>query len=249
MYLGTLVTMSGTERRRDARYPARIVARVGRRNLMVDFLTNDVSFRGVFIRTDSPPALRQLVRVELVLPDKTLVSGHAMVVHITKAADGAPKGEGPVPGVGLQFWGPIEHTREWEQFIHGLKAAQKAGSSMAKATDKVRRASERFKLAVEVELDGMVAMTRDLSENGMAIRTNMAIPVGTRTELRLRTGDRVVAFDAVVRRAIDEPDFRGLGVELMEMTTEQHHDLVDLIRKNAPSEDRIFVPPGDPKLH
>jgi hypothetical protein len=238
-----------SERRREARFPARIVAKVGRRNQMVELLTNDVSFRGVFIRTDSPPALRQLVKVEIHLPSQVIVSGHAMVVHVTPRQEGMAKGEGPVPGVGLQFWGPIEHVREWEQFIQSLKAKEKAGMAASKAADKVRRASERFKLAIEVEFDGEVMMTRDLSENGMAIRTNMAMPVGARTELTVRAGDHHLKFDAVVRRAIDEPGFRGLGIELLGITPEQRVELVQFIKKNTPSEERIFIPPGDPKLH
>src|SRR5262245_55545372 len=99
---------------------------------MVELLTHDVSFRGVFVRTDTPPVLRQLVKIELVLPDKTLIGGHAMVVHVAPKQQGVPKGEGPVPGIGLQFWGPIENARAWEQFIHGLRQRERAGTAAAK---------------------------------------------------------------------------------------------------------------------
>jgi hypothetical protein len=237
------------EKRRENRFPARIVARLRRRNETIELLTNDVSFRGVFIRTDAPPALRQLVRVELLLPDRVVVSGHAMVVHIAERPEGQPKGEGAVPGIGLQFWGPIERGREWEQFIHALKSRERAGTAAAKATDKVRRASERFKLAIEVTLNKETTMTRDISENGMAIRTNLAMPVGTRADLQIREGERTLRFDVVVRRMIDEPGFRGLGVEIVGMTPEMRSELVAFIRTTGPSEDRIFVASGDPKLH
>ncbi len=243
----TLVSVS--EKRRDVRYPARIVAKISRRHQMIEFLTNDVSFRGVFIRTDAPLALRQLVKLELLLPEKVIVTGHAMVVHVTPRAEGQAKGEGPVPGMGLQFWGPIDRAREWERFIHDLRARQKAGLSSAKATDKVRRNSERFKLTLEVELGGEQLMTRDISETGMALRTHLAIPVGARAELRLRAGDRTLVFDAVVRRTIDEPGFRGVGVELVDLPPEARTELLRFLRENTPSEERIFVPQGDPKLH
>jgi len=238
-----------TENRREGRYPARIVARLGKGSQAVELLTNNVSFRGVFVRTDAPPALRQLVRVELVLPNKQVVVAHAMVVHIAKRPDGAPKGEGAVPGVGLQFWGPIDNAKEWQAFIHDLRVKEKAGMAAAKATDKVRRASERFKLALEVEMDGHRAMTRDVSVNGIAVRTDVAMPVGTRTQVRLNAGGQETVFDAVVRRAIDEPGFKGLGLELVDMTPEARTELVRFIQTNAPSEERVFVPPGDPKLH
>jgi hypothetical protein len=238
-----------TEKRRDVRYPARIVARVIRKNHAIELLTNDVSFRGVFIRTDAPPALRQLVRIELVLPDNVIVSGHAMVVHVMMPTEDQPKGSGPVPGIGLQFWGSIERAREWERFVHDLKKRERAGLAMAKTTDKVRRASERFKLALEVVFDGKTSMTRDISENGMAIRTDIAMPVGTRAELQVRAADHQMNFDVIVRRTIDEPGFRGLGVELVDVSREQRSALLQFVRSQTPSEERIFVPRGDPKLH
>src|SRR5688500_15161609 len=124
------------------------------RRQMVELLTNEVSFRGVFVRTGSPPAPRQLVKLAPVLPDQHVVAGHAMVVHVASRPDPeldlAEAAAPLIPGIGLQFWGPIERDREWAKFIHELKHRQRAGIPAAKATDKVRRASERFKLAIEV---------------------------------------------------------------------------------------------------
>lgn len=235
------------DKRRDARYPARIIARVLRRNQSIELLTNDVSFRGVFIRTDSPPALRQLVKIELVVPESVIVTGHAMVVHVMPTPE--IKGEGAVPGIGLQFWGPLVHGREWERFIHELRAREKAGIAAAKATDKVRRASERFKLQLEVVFDGKRTMTRDISENGMAIRTDVLMPIGTRAQLGLRSGDQVMMLDVIVRRTIDEPGFKGLGVELVALQPGQRESIVRFVRMSAPSEDSIFVEVDDPQLH
>jgi hypothetical protein len=239
----------GSEQRREARFPARIVARVVRRSQTIELLTNDVSFRGVFIRTDSPPTLRQLVKFELVLPSGVVISGHAMVVHIAKRPEDEPKGEGSIPGIGLQFWGPIANARDWEQFIHALRARERAGMAAAKATDKVRRASERFKLALEVTLDGKTSVTGDVSENGMAIRTELKMPIGARAEVELRAGDETMKFDVVVRRAIDQKDFRGLGVEFVDLEPAKRSALVAFVRTNAPSEERIIIAQGDPKLH
>ncbi len=237
------------EKRREARYPARIVARVLRRNQTIELLTNDVSFKGVFIRTDAPPALRQLVKVELVLPQNITVSGHAMVVHVAPTPEDDPKTGEVVPGIGLQFWGALARAREWEQFIHELRAREKAGMAAAKATDKVRRASERFKLALEVVFDGKTTMTRDISENGMAIRTDIMMPIGTRAQLGLRSGDQVMMLDVIVRRTIDEPGFKGLGVELVDLDPSKRVALVRFVRKSAPAEERVFIDPDDPRLH
>lgn len=235
------------ENRRDARYPARIVARVLRRDQTIEFLTHDVSFRGVFVRTDAPPALRQLVKLELVLPSGLVVSGHAMVVHQARRGDGSE--DGAIPGMGLQFWGPLLHVKEWEQFIHHLKVRHLAGTTSAKHTDKVRRASERLRLAIEVLFDGKSAMTRDISQNGMAIRTDAEMPIGVRTVLAMRAASEVIQVGVIVRRVINEHNFRGFGVEFIDLPSAKRDSLIQFVRKNTPSEDRIFIEPHDPKLH
>jgi hypothetical protein len=233
------------EKRRDIRYPARIMAQVVRRGERVELLTNDVSYRGAFIRTDSPPALRQLVKVTFALPDGSNVSAHAMVVHVVE-----PNGHETVPGVGVQFWGPIGESKSWEQFIYDLKRREKAGMPAARATDKVRRASERFRLQLDVEIGGKRAVTRDVSETGMAIRTEMAIPEGTRLQANVHTsGGEAVSVEVIVKRRIVEQGFTGLGVEYVDTSADQKRALLDFIRANSRDEDAIFIDPDDPGLH
>lgn len=234
-----------SEQRRDVRYAARIVARVARRQQQIELLTNDVSFRGAFIRSDAPPAIRQLLKVSFELPSREVVVGHAMVVRVVSPAEGNAR----VPGMGVQFWGPIDNVKAWEAFIHELKRREQAGTPAARVSDKVRRSSERFKLALEVELGGQTLVTRDVSRSGMAIRTDSPMPVGVRAQMQLRRGHESVVVDVVVRRRIDEPDFKGLGVEFVDVTAEARESIVALIRGGAPEEEAIFVSPGDPDLH
>lgn len=228
------------EKRRDIRFPARIVARIVRRAEPVELLTNDVSFRGAFLRTDTPPALRQLVKVTLVLPDGAEVSGHAMVVHVVDAATDR------VPGAGIQFWGPISNSKAWDTFVHELKVKQKAGFPQARATDKVRRSSERFKLQIDVILDGRSAKTRDLSYTGLAVATELGMPLGARARLQLLANAQEPLFvDVIVRRKIDETGFRGLGLEFVDVNEEARKAIVDFVRSNAPDEDVVLVSPDD----
>lgn len=236
------------EKRRDIRYPARVVANIVRRNETIELLTNDVSYRGVFIRTDAPPSLRQLLRVTLTLPNGgAKVSAHGMVVRVVTKAEGGEANR--VPGVGLQFWGPIDQPKAWDQFIYDLKMREKAGMPNARATDKVRRSSERFKMALDVALGGETMTTRDLSETGMAVRTNSSLPVGTRTTLQIRRGRESIVVDVVVRRRIEEPSFTGLGVEYVDVPPSARQSIVDLVRSSAPEDDAVFIDPNDPGLH
>jgi hypothetical protein len=236
------------EKRRDIRYPARIVANVVRRSETLELLTNDVSYRGAFIRTDAPPALRQLLRVTFVLPDGTTkVSAHGMVVRVVTKGEGGEASR--VPGVGLQFWGPIEQGKAWDQFIYDLKMREKAGLPNARATDKVRRSSERFKMALDVALGGETMTTRDVSETGMAIRTNSTLPVGARTTLQIRRHHESIVVDVVVRRRIEEKGFVGLGVEYVDVPPDARQSIVALVRAEAPDEDVVFIDPSDPGLH
>ncbi len=230
------------EQRRDVRYPARIVARIVRRGETVELLTNDVSFRGAFLRTDAPPSIRQLVRITLALPEGAEVTAHAMVVHVVEKGGGAER----VPGAGVQFWGPISDAKAWDTFVHALKAKEKAGLPSARATDKVRRSSERFKLQIDVILDGKSAKTRDLSYTGLAVATELGMPLGARARLQLlANGNEPLFVDVVVRRKIEEPRFKGLGLEYVDVNEEQRRAIVAFVRANAPKEDAVFVSPEE----
>lgn len=235
-----------SDKRREPRFGARIVARIVRRGETLDLLTNDVSFKGAFLRTDSAPATRQLVKVELVLPAGGTVSGHAMVVHVTPPGDG-----NRVPGVGLQFWGPLQNGKAWESFIHELRVKEKLGVPAARATDKVRRASERFRLQFDVELGGKTLVTRDVSMNGMAVRcTKPYLPIGAHVDMVVKAPKRPpTKLEVVVRRHIEEPDFHGIGVEFADSSPDSRGRIVALVRQHAPDEDAVYIDPDDPGLH
>ena len=87
--------MSGEDKRREARYKAHIPVKVTRNRELLALVTEDVSFRGVFVKMDVPPALRQLVRVEVMLPTGPSLKVHAMVVYrVAPGAGGADQVSG-----------------------------------------------------------------------------------------------------------------------------------------------------------
>lgn len=108
------MSASKTNHRRDVRYQVRFPAQLaaGRRRLTL--MTEDVSRRGVFLRTSAPLPLRELVRIQLVLPPGQLaLRGHGMVVHVVQ-----PGSEARVPGVGIQLYAWDRETQlVWDQLL------------------------------------------------------------------------------------------------------------------------------------
>ena len=92
------VRMSDGEKRRETRYRVRLRAAIVKGKDEVVFQTEDVSYKGLFLRSDNPPGLRSLIRVKVTLPQGPDVTVHAMVVHVIQPGEGAR-----TPGAGLQF--------------------------------------------------------------------------------------------------------------------------------------------------
>jgi hypothetical protein len=154
-----------------------------------------------------------------------------------------------VPGAGLQFWGPVEQAKAWEKYVYEVKVRERTGIATSHATDKVRRSSERFKLALEIIVDGRRSTTRDVSETGMAIRSESAMPVGTRAHLQVHAnGHPSLALDVIVRRRIEEPSWKGLGVEFVDLAADTRAALMALLGPHAADADAIFIDPDDPGL-
>ena len=236
----------GSEKRREVRLPARIVTRMQKRGgEFVDLLTNSVSFKGAFIRTDAPPQLRQLVKLSFKTPQGLTVNVHAMVVYVVEPGD--PQ---KIPGVGVQFWGPIDQPKTWERFVQELRVQAKEGTLTASEVDKVRRGSERFRMSLDVMIGDDLGQTRDLSLTGMAVRTDLAFEVGMRVFLTVSTkaGDKLDTY-VIIRRQIREPNFTGVGVEFVDVTPEAMATLRKIVGKADATDGKIFAKPDDPELH
>lgn len=61
----------------------------------------------------------------------------------------------------------------------------------------------------------------------MAIRSEVVLPVGTHAHLTVRTSAHLsIELDVFVRRVIDEPEFRGVGVEFVDMSDDAKRTLM-----------------------
>ena len=105
--------MQDSERRRDARMRISQPTHVVRRGGMETVEMLDASYRGLFVRMETPPPERQLLKLLVELPGRDL-EVHAVVVRIMVDALGRA-------GVGLRFFALNGQDKvEWESFINDL---------------------------------------------------------------------------------------------------------------------------------
>lgn len=111
--------------RREGRLEAKIQVALVRGRQTIELETSDVSFKGLFLRTQEPPPVRSLVRLRVKLPGRE-IEAHAMAVHV------APGSGDRGPGVGVQFWGLAGPDRAaWDGFIQELLQAKRVVAKAA----------------------------------------------------------------------------------------------------------------------
>jgi Tfp pilus assembly protein PilZ len=225
----------------------------------VPLLTGDVGYRGLFLRTDDPPPLRQLLQVKLKLPpgDEELTL-HAMAVFVVPA--GASTG---APGVGLQLYAVSGEARQqWERFVRwvakthpeSLDAPVRPGPAVP---DTVNRQFPRVPRALSVRAEStrdlQPLVTEDVSRGGMFLLTGLDVAIGS--ELRLLVAHpltgQTFAVDTVVRRRVGRPpDRAGLGVELFGLDERRREEFAALagLDEDPNEEGVVYVAKGDPLL-
>ncbi|MEW5851688.1 MAG: PilZ domain-containing protein [Myxococcota bacterium] len=217
------------EARRDVRYRIRLAVTLSANGTQVSSLTEDISLRGMFVRTDNPPDLRHLVRLRVTIPtEPEPLDMLGVVAHVVGV--GHPQ---RVPGAGIQFYGLSQHAQQrWERFIHHIRRSRPESTHQSilmapvDAADPVRRAYPRFaaELVVRLADDGELreCMTQNVSVGGMFLTTPVDVPEGTELLIHLvhpRTG-AWLPMNVVVRRRVREGGRSGLGVEITEPAPE-----------------------------
>jgi len=248
----------GREQRRDVRYRVQMPCVMLRGPKKNELTTEDVSFRGLFLRTDEPPALRQLVRVKLSLPPTNdEFTGYGMEVHVV------PPGGPRVAGVGVQFYGVSgAEKNRWDAFIKyvGEKHANSAGETVsllqAPPTEPIRRQHPRKEMALKIRLytvnDLYDLYTRDISRGGMFITTELPLEAGDRLDVDMVhpvTGE-VFKLRCEVRHRTATPTLKGVGVEFIGLDGQRRDQMFDFISSDieVEEEEPVFVAPDDPKL-
>jgi len=249
--------MTTRDKRRDERYPIQLAVRLFVGNDFVALRTEDVSFNGLFLRTDSPPKLRRLVRIEASLPNGAAFSAHGMAVHVV-SVDSAG---GRAPGVGVQFYAVDKQLAEvWHAFIRETKRAYVAAASQPiviappSTPDPIRRRHPRWKVGLEVRYrtyDELYrACTSDVSRGGLFVATSHDLAVGAEVTLTLVRPESDVTFevDGIVRRQVKTP-CAGVGVEFIKLTPERQAALDQFLSDSIPMLDDLqIIEDGDPRL-
>jgi uncharacterized protein (TIGR02266 family) len=248
------VSQPSPQRRRDKRYPARLAIRTRVAGRLKDLFSADVSYRGLFLSTHEPPPLRQLIRIETLLPPGAVrFATHGMVVHVV--APGEPGGHGP--GFGVQFYGMGDERRAWEAFVQYVQQStlalpdrrdshpppvaypgkRLAEGSAVQAHDS--RRFQRFPVVLEVrprDLEDLYRLySRDVSVGGMFLATAREVEVGSEVRLDVRHPHNTSVFHltAVVRRRTDEP--AGIGVEFTALDDRRRRDFFAFIHASIPA--------------
>jgi Tfp pilus assembly protein PilZ len=249
----------GVDKRRDKRYRYQMPALLVRGAREVPLLTGDVGFRGLFLRTDDPPPLRQLLQVKLVLPPgNDAFTVHAMAVFMVPAG-----AAGRAPGVGLQLYAVSGEARQqWERFVRWVakthpESLEAPVKPVATVPDAVNRQFPRVSRALSVSAqsvrDLQPLVTEDVSRGGMFLLTGLDVAIGS--ELRLLVAHpltgQTIAVDTVVRRRVQHPPERaGLGVELFGLDERRREEFAALAGLDEDSDESgvVYVAKDDPLL-
>lgn len=113
--------MESSERRRDIRAHASPPVEIVRIGSSERVEALNVSFRGLFLRMDEPPALNELLRIRVQLPN-TKIDVNITAVRVVVDAQGRS-------GVGVKFFALNgNEKRAWESYILGLVGARRVAA-------------------------------------------------------------------------------------------------------------------------
>ncbi len=248
---------SSPQRRRDKRYPARLAIRTRVAGRLKDLFTADVSFRGLFVSTSEPAPIRQLIRIEGILPpDGVPFATHAMVVRVVTPGEANEHG----PGFGVQFYGMGDERRAWEAYVQHVQksalalpdrrdsrlhqVAQGLGARVAKGSgEHENRRFQRFPVVLEVrprDLEDLYRLyTRDVSVGGMFLSTSRTVEVDSEVRLDVRHphNDSIFHLTAIVRRRSEQP--AGIGVEFTGLDDARRRNFFEFIHAPIPVDEDL----------
>ncbi len=244
------------ERRREPRYPYRnpIEIKVGGR--LQETISEDVSYRGLFVVTDDPPPLRTLISLKArVVGNHKPLEAHAMSVYVLEKGNSKSR----LPGVGLQFYAMGNETKKhWNAFVDVVRKKLRVvnGEGYVGGVSTPPRQHVRYPVRLEVkprsfgELE--VLYSRDISRGGMFLLSPRKVACGTRMEIDVVHPDSGETFtlNCTIRRVEAGPPF-GLGIEFNQFDDVKREAFFEFVHSSVEEldvADLMLIEEGDPSL-
>jgi Tfp pilus assembly protein PilZ len=222
------------ERRRDERFLLSLPVALVRGKRREPLFTEDVSFRGLFLRIDKPPAVHQLVQLEVELPPSgKIVPVHARVVR-ARPSEGRPPS---AAGVGVELHALAGEARSlWEEFVRSLMPKGRPAAVAVPVAGRLERhgADLRLLLGSPGELEALLAA--HLAHDVVFVPTAIALPVGhaVRVTLVHPVTAATHALDCMIAWRDVESVEAGVGLELAAMDDVRTAGLRDFIGEEPP---------------
>ncbi len=243
-------TSSSSDDRNDRRFrcrvPVTLLAGVGvagnaanaPRTAGLELLTSDVSHRGMYVRSDSPPPLHATVSLRMALPpDNAELRAEGVVIHVLEPdlAFDQP------PGFGVQLKTLTDDgQRVWNGFL-GFVAANAQGESAppigfesfapATAKDRIHRRHPRHPVELSVRLETLDALktwvTDDISRGGAFIRTDLEIAPGSAARVHIvhPNTKEILSLDGVIAR-VERGVREGVAIQFTDITDDMRDALI-----------------------
>ncbi len=205
-------------KRRDERFNFVTPALLIRGKRRTQLHSADVSFSGLFLKTDNPPPLRELVRIKLVLPsDRQDVELMGMAVH--RVEPGGPR----LAGIGILLYGldPAARSR-WETFVQEVRFGKHGDGPTQDVSwpEAVAPVVTNYRPELKVKLPHQEALRtirdRDLVRKRTFVRTELYLESKSPVVVLFvhPESSRVFSVKGTVLQQIRRPGLVGLGLEL-----------------------------------
>jgi hypothetical protein len=144
------------DQRREPRFACQLPAILWRGKRSLSVVTENISFSGLFLSMAAPPAVRELVEIEIQLPPEDRpVRVHGMVMHAILRGRDAER----VAGIGIELRALRAEARAaWERFVRHEQAqaavnANKRGSAKERGMKQAPTVSVREEEVSEETID------------------------------------------------------------------------------------------------
>ena len=218
----------GKERRRSPRLDTQLRVRIPRAPHAVEGKTRDVSRHGVFVQSIRDLPERQLIQVELTIPDEPLPV--PMMAMVTRVVAGDVDAEG---GFALDFYALEKGSMAaWERYVDRLEQERGVAPGRRRSTESMPAAGPRLGLRVST-IDRLVEIYHQgIRKQELWLPAAGERPSGQRLEIVLvhpNSHDRFSIFGQVVGKDRSPLGESGLKITLFPLSRSADKRLRDFI--------------------